>query len=87
MTVYGAVIDVFVDPEEHLVPDAANLVRALVEMKCPRNYPSGFTKATMHDIVVYHRGTYVSGTDPYFDPLCIWGNEISMNKHQDIDEL
>ena len=27
-------------------------------------------------------GTYVSGTDSRFDPLCIWGNEINMNKHQ-----
>ncbi|KAE8820356.1 hypothetical protein D1007_01789 [Hordeum vulgare] len=43
--------------------------------------------ATMHDTVVYHRGTFVRGADSCFDPLCIWGNEININKHQDITEL
>jgi len=27
-------------------------------------------------------GTYMSGTDPRFDPFCVWGNEIFMNKRQ-----
>ena len=27
-------------------------------------------------------GTYVIGKDPRFDPFCVWGNEISMNRHQ-----
>ena len=27
-------------------------------------------------------GTYVIGKDPRFDPLCVWGNEISMNQHK-----
>ena len=26
--------------------------------------------------------TYVIGKDPRFDPFCVWGNEISMNRHQ-----
>ena len=26
--------------------------------------------------------TYISSADPHFDPFCIWGNEIIMNKHQ-----
>ena len=28
-------------------------------------------------------GTYVIGKDPRFDPFCVWGNEISMNQHQE----
>ena len=27
-------------------------------------------------------GTYMRGTDPCFDPFCVWGNEIFMNKRQ-----
>ena len=27
-------------------------------------------------------GTYMSGIDPRFDPFCVWGNEIFMNKRQ-----
>ena len=27
-------------------------------------------------------GTYVIGKDPWFNPFCVWGNEISMNQHQ-----
>ena len=27
-------------------------------------------------------GTYVIGKDPRFDPVGIWGNQISMNQHQ-----
>ena len=27
-------------------------------------------------------GTHVIGKDPHFDPFCVWGNEILMNKHQ-----
>ena len=27
-------------------------------------------------------GTYMSGTDPRFNPFCVWGNEIFMNKRQ-----
>src|SRR3954465_15030770 len=27
-------------------------------------------------------GTYIIAKDPYFDPFCVWGNEIFMNQHQ-----
>ena len=27
-------------------------------------------------------GAYIIANDPYFDPFCVWGNEIFMNQHQ-----
>ena len=70
------------DPEEQLASAAADFGRVLAKMKCPSNYLSGLIKATMGDAVVCRRGIYMSGTDPRFDPFCVWGNEIFMNKRQ-----
>ncbi|KAE8786103.1 Nudix hydrolase 9 [Hordeum vulgare] len=70
------------DLEEHLTSATADLDQDLAHMKCPNNYPLGLTKVTMGDGFVCRRGTYISGANPRFDPFCVWGNEIFMNKHQ-----
>ena len=44
MAVHGAMAAVRVDPEQHLAFAAADLGRALAQIKCPNNYPSGLSK-------------------------------------------
>ena len=39
MAVHGAMAAVRVDLEEHLTFDAADMVQALAQKKCPNDYP------------------------------------------------
>src|SRR4051812_48430806 len=41
--------------------------------------------ASFHNYIIYFNillvasiGTYITGSDPHFDPFCVWGNEIFM---------
>ena len=43
MAVHDAMAAVRVDPEEHLVSAAADMVQALAQMKCPSDYPQDLT--------------------------------------------
>jgi len=45
--------------------------------------------ASFHNYIIYFNillvasiGTYITGSDPHFDPFCVWGNEIFMSERQ-----
>ena len=44
---------------------------------------------SFHNYIIYFNillvasiGTYITGSDPHFDPFCVWGNEIFMSERQ-----
>ena len=44
MAVHGVMAAVRVDPEEHLASATADMMQALAQMKCPKDYPLGLNR-------------------------------------------
>ena len=55
-------------------------------------HPMAFI-ASFHKYIIYFNGlvvasigTYIRGSDPHFDPFCIWGNDIFL-KHGQVKKI